>query len=133
MTGYRAFAAFLTAILVLSDGVARSAEGIPAFEYTAQIQNEIVLPILQRELGSGLVRYYDPAHPRISWCDGITLLFQFDSSKLARGEEILDPPYVIIALDPRTLAVQSVSTRPSYVIGPPPLCGVTATPPTISP
>src|SRR6185503_17494719 len=74
---YRAFWFVLLAAIALSDG-ARSGEGAESFEYSARLQSEIVAPILQRELGSDLVRYDDPANPRISRrCDEIWLVFQF--------------------------------------------------------
>ena len=120
---YRAFWFVLLAAIALSDG-ARSGEGAESFEYSARLQSEIVAPILQRELGSDLVRYDDPANPRISRrCDEIWLVFQFDFSKLAKDELILDPPYVIIALDSQTLRVRGVNKRPSYVVGSPEPCG----------
>ena len=71
-----------------------------------------------KELG-GLIGYYDPAHPTIGRkCNEVRLTFSFDSRKLAKNEEVLDPPYVIIILNPRTLALRNITTLPSYVIGP---------------
>ena len=105
-----------------------------AFEYTDKIKNEIALPILRRELGEKLLTYYDASNPIIDHvCQEVWLLFNFDFRKLARNEEVLDPPYVIIALNPNSLAVIGVSKQPSYIVGPRPRCDVRITPPIVSP
>jgi hypothetical protein len=59
----RACFTLLGLVLLFDPAQSAPAEGVPSFQYTERIQNEIVLPILRRELGEG-IPFYDPANPQ---------------------------------------------------------------------
>jgi hypothetical protein len=90
----------------------------PGFEYTNTIRDTVALPILKRELGD-VVKYYDPNKPTIHLnpknSSVVTLFFAWDFMK-NNGLEVLDPPYVSITLNWRTLEVCDQGSFPSYII-----------------
>ena len=104
-------------LLILTLGFANAA--CAPFNYTSQIQDEIVVPILKMQLGEAYV-YYDLERPAIRRSrDEAEPEFNWDFQKGMSPPH--DPPYVVIVLNARTLQVCSVSSNLSYI--PPPRQG----------
>jgi hypothetical protein len=86
------------------------------FDYTPAIRDEIVVPILEKQL-AGLLVNYNPDKPNIDVVkEKVVLFFDWDFAK--GGINVLDPPRVIIVLYRRTLKICAVHNDPSYILLP---------------